>query len=522
MTEIQAEGAVLPAELIVQVGSLKQEGNIEKGWLRGSGPGQQPAQGLESRSSVWNRWTYWPSHIEENERGPMRRPSPKVSPRTAMDLRRLAAMFVVGLALSTAACASSGLLQPAKTTPSIKTLCGTAPPNAKRQQLRSATRDSVELFVATKGSPASERNAKKAMAREFLSCRLLTYRACSLAIRKGATTRIAQRVRDMSLAAPVCSRPTVAKKPYRKPYVPPKKYTPPPSRNNKTPTLGWSPGKYMQQALERTKAEAVRLQRQRKFFFDRSGSAVLGAFLKKGTWVGISRRLVAGVDYAIVGGGSNSVQNLNIQVLDTAGKVVASDVTYANTTLVRFRARTSGKYRIRLQLAATRVSGSFATIALMSTKGFNVPVGNLGLSLGGALKAVERLDRESRKRGLGGFVFHATGDWCLYAIVLKPGAGVTFRGLDLGVGHYKVLGSTDGQSRSLGLQVIDRSNKVVGQAAGRAPVVTIRPRAPGSYGFSISLPKHGKPSLATALVVANTSNRPPRVKKPGVVASAKR
>lgn len=87
------------------------------------------------------------------------------------------------------------------------------------------------------------------------------------------------------------------------------------------------------------------------------GFSVGGAWLKQGKdhWVPVfTKTFKRGTNYRLIAVGDMDARDVDIQVLDSTGRVVASDTATSPEAIVNFTPTENGNYTIRLRLYASK------------------------------------------------------------------------------------------------------------------------------------------------------------------------
>ena len=384
-----------------------------------------------------------------------------------------------------------------KTSLSVDDVCGRKPANLKGN-LSSASSEDIKLFVANDGSDTTSRHVRESLSKEALPCQALSYRACEAAVTSGADQGLALEAHRMAMNASACKQPT----PGAVAANPNPSTRPVPKAAGKLPP--WRPGKFMVQAFSRVSAAAQRAQQTTAYGFESNGAAVLGAFLKRGHTISMARPLEGGVKYIIIGGGSDSVTDLDLEVVDSNGRRVGHDTGPDAIPIADFKAPQDGEYTINLRLSGSKALGSFTAITIMrASDGYNVPVKNLASSFGSALALAAIANDKVVKKGAGSLVYHADGDWCVYGVVLKQSQSITFHGVDVNNPTSLIVGGTDGTATDFDLRALDASKGVIASDTGsdNTPMLLFQPASGDSYAIEASTERSPGPSLVTVMVL---------------------
>jgi hypothetical protein len=272
------------------------------------------------------------------------------------------------------------------------------------------------------------------------------------------------------------------------------------------PDMDWRPGKYMQQAVANVAAKAQYLQKEVGMGFDGDASCLLGAYLDELQIITMTRDFEAGVEYVVVGGGSEGTEDLDIEISTPGGKVVTNDLEDDATPVARFKAP-GGELTMKLGLAKSSGGGQFAAIAIMRADGgFKVPVGNMVDSIASALVFASGASTKIHERTGGGLVFHAHGDWSFFGTILKQGETIGSGGYDLQASPNVVLVGTDKAAQDVDLELLDQSDSDRSVAkdsdADANPLLVLQPKKGHQYKVRVTNVASKGPTLITAMVLA--------------------
>lgn len=212
---------------------------------------------------------------------------------------------------------------------------------------------------------------------------------------------------------------------------------------------GWGPGHYMMQAVAGVAEKAGKVATNSEWGFDIDGSAIMGAYLDKGALLSFVTPLKGGKEYALIGQGSENVLDIDMRVrTHPEEEVVGVDAEKDATPVVQFTAPRDGNYEVSIQLADTTGPGAFVAIASMQKGGYNVPEKDIIASLSRAVMASTLANRRQ-----GPLSFHESGNWSLYATVLKPNEASAYGGILLERGSTVFLATADDHAQNVDLIV---------------------------------------------------------------------
>lgn len=142
-----------------------------------------------------------------------------------------------------------------------------------------------------------------------------------------------------------------------------------PSEQNSAPPQGQA----MLSAEERTQLEQLvrsyldeAVRRSGQGFGPAAGFGDEITSLQPGTDHRWQINLVGGTNYRVLGGCDNECENLDIELIDSTGAVVASDMTPNDFPVVNFRPASNGSYIVRIMMQTCTVAPCYAGARVMS------------------------------------------------------------------------------------------------------------------------------------------------------------
>lgn len=129
-------------------------------------------------------------------------------------------------------------------------------------------------------------------------------------------------------------------------------------------------GKYVNSASARL-VKLVDKSNEQGFKLTNDGFSIGGGWLKQGTqnWVPMfTINLQAGKQYRFIAVGDMDAKDVDLQVLDGNGKVVASDTTTAPESVVTYTPNTSGRHVVQLRLYSSNENYPSVCIAIIMVR----------------------------------------------------------------------------------------------------------------------------------------------------------
>lgn len=216
------------------------------------------------------------------------------------------------------------------------------------------------------------------------------------------------------------------------------------------PAAAQTPGDYMRQAVENVLVKAALLQETLGMSLIDGEVSVLGGFMDEGDRIGWTTTFHAGTRYALVGGGDQDVDDLDIIVYDENGDIAWQDVATDNYPVVEFEPRRTARYTVYLKLFDAPVA-SFAAMALLSENGVGLPISRLN-------EAVEtynlQVDVITDRMDVGSF-HDEPNQWALYGVILDDGEDASISNMSMENGRHVVAASGDHAAEDIDLFLTD-------------------------------------------------------------------
>jgi hypothetical protein len=231
-----------------------------------------------------------------------------------------------------------------------------------------------------------------------------------------------------------------------------------------------------------------------------------GGWLKQSTseWIKTyTIPLKAGTQYRFLAAGDNDAKDVDIEVSDANGKVVAIDGKPDPAAVASFTPKEDGKYLVKIRLYASRenVPCVCTTIVMAKTSGGSGAQGKyVAQSSANLVKLINAANGDGfklRDNSLsigGGWLKQSTSDWVkIYSVPLKAGT------------QYRFLAAGDNDAKDVDIEVSDATGKVVAVDGKLDPTatVTFTPKANGMYSVRIRLyaSDSNLPCVCTAIVM---------------------
>lgn len=218
---------------------------------------------------------------------------------------------------------------------------------------------------------------------------------------------------------------------------------------------------YMGQALAQMMAASRLLTQYTGLGLDGGGVCVVGVQLQPGQSYDLDRPFVAGEVYLLPVGGDEDVQDVDLTIFDD-DRPVAADGRRASLAAVEFRPSRSGYFRVRLTLSESKVT-SFCSFAVLRSRGYHVPLGNLAVAGQRFLGLCSGLAEDLGAQKLNTSFLHEPGQAAVWGVVLPGGESHYISNVRLGGRMSVALAAGDAQARNLTLSVKDSQEQIVGR-----------------------------------------------------------
>jgi len=227
------------------------------------------------------------------------------------------------------------------------------------------------------------------------------------------------------------------------------------------------------------------------------GTCFLAAFIQPRGAVSMNVPMEAGKSYVFLGGGSKDADDVDIEILDSRGKVVAKDDDVDPTPVVRFTPPRAGKYTLRLTLFKAD-SACFCAVAILQRGGYDIPIRNLADATNDLIGFCNDVWRSGKIR----MKFHdSDNQWAIYGSIIKEGTNVSITNLHPGEGTVAVIAAGDGIAEDIDVAVLDENNRVIKEDTrdDASAVVVCHTDADTSYGIRTQLSKSRKKGASFVL-----------------------
>ena len=243
-------------------------------------------------------------------------------------------------------------------------------------------------------------------------------------------------------------------------------------------------------------------QRFPEYKFARFG-CFFGAHLRQGGKVEETLPLQTGTSYMFFAAGDSQASDVNLSVLDYKGHVVRQDIKPDAKAAFEVKPKYSGSHKMVLSLKSSKAGRSFCVVTVLSTKGYDVPLDDLGTVGGASLTAVSRVAAT-----YGGHIYDRPGSWAFYGAVIQKGTNL---GTDYKLypsGPFLFLGVGDKSTKDLDMYLVNTQEQAVAGStqAGSTPYIAAN-LTQGKYSVAVSNNYSTRPGFAM-LTILDLSSAP--------------
>ncbi len=233
------------------------------------------------------------------------------------------------------------------------------------------------------------------------------------------------------------------------------------------------------------------------------GISILGAWIKHRDSCDFVIHLTRGVKYLFVAGGDKDALDLNVEIIEESGKVVAKDEREAPDVMVNFSPPASDWYTMRLSLAKSKMNSAnvqvpcICVVCVLRENGIKVPIKSLDQAGDKLMTTFVEADRLMKPQNKRLELRHARNQWAIYGTVIAPGASTRVTNLDLGTGRRVFLSIGDDNSQDVDLFLMDGNDNVIAKDVDARvhAIIGFDPLAGRRYAFRMLNYKGNGPSV---------------------------
>ncbi|MEM1030754.1 MAG: hypothetical protein AAGN82_10410 [Myxococcota bacterium] len=257
----------------------------------------------------------------------------------------------------------------------------------------------------------------------------------------------------------------------------------------------WRPGRFMQMALHNLVRPCVKLMEEGSFGFE-GGTTIVGAFLEEGRKRDFRRPFESGKKYVFVGAASDAKTDIDLQVRNAEGKLLAQDNQDDGLPVVVFTPPETATYTITLGSAK---GTGFVAFSTMCEACLRIPPKRIDDAVIGMIQKAGAVSNALMRSDQGGLVF-SERDWAFFSTVLEQGRETGFT-VDMG-GSHVFMASGDESSLNLDLELRNPEGQVLKADHDGDAVPGFRHGVPrGRHQVVVQAPRTNGKSLVSVLVL---------------------
>jgi len=218
-----------------------------------------------------------------------------------------------------------------------------------------------------------------------------------------------------------------------------------------------------------------------------------GQALMRGQSADFTRYFHAGTEYVIYANGCNDAVDVDLQIVDSRGRIITQDSDSDKAAVVRFSPARSGQYTIRLQMATAR-GRALAYFAVFTVdEGWNVPLQDIDAAfsrLAAVTSLAQLADYEIAR---------------FYGFIMRPGEtnSMTLNGVPPGAHVAVAVG--DDLANDLDIAVLQNGRLVAADVLDDAlPIASFNARS-GSLEMRVSYASGSGPALVLMALLEKSS-----------------
>ncbi len=226
-----------------------------------------------------------------------------------------------------------------------------------------------------------------------------------------------------------------------------------------------------------------------------SGWSIGGQALTQGMSADFTRYFYAGTEYVIYADGDISALDIDMQILDSSGRVIVKDTASSKAAAVAFSPNRSGQYTIRLRMASARGRALAYFTVFTVDEGWNVPQRDVVAAFSRLVAVAAHAQLASYEVGR------------FYGFIMRPGEvqSMTLNGIRSG--SYVAVAVGDDLADDLDIAVLQNGRLAASDTLYDAlPIATFDARA-GSLEMRVSYESGSGPALVLMALLEQPSTQ---------------
>ena len=271
-----------------------------------------------------------------------------------------------------------------------------------------------------------------------------------------------------------------------------------------TSTRGAEDGaEFMAQAVGRV-AASVRLAGRQLNLGYREGLSLLGSYNRVGTFTTFGTDFHMGHTYVITAGGDDDATDVDLEIRDPDGRVLADDKGAGPSSVLSFTCKRRGYHEIKLTLHGSRATHSFCAMTILQVGGWDVPPLNMVESVAKILAAKVVLAEQGHRLKF----LDQPNQWSLFGGVLPKSESIQVYKMTLGRGRRVFIAAGDRHADDIDAYLQSNHRTIVSdEEADPHPLLEHYTDNRIEYSFKITNAQADGPSMIVGIVLSAEEDR---------------
>ena len=256
---------------------------------------------------------------------------------------------------------------------------------------------------------------------------------------------------------------------------------------------------FMIQAVSGVAETARKIQDKTRYGYD-DNISLLGAYIRTGANVTLTKQLKKGEKYAFLGSGDDDAQDVDIYINNANNERLAEDSDSDPKAVVEFEPPKTAKYTIVLKLHKSKTKASFCALAILRKGGWNVPDSNFVDAMSTCIATCSQLGKERKD-----LHFHdQANQWSLFGGVLESGSEAALTNITMGSGKRILVAAGDNNAQDVDLFLLSSSGEVLTKddEPDATPIFEYKTSSTSTYGVRVKNSKSKGPAMVIATILA--------------------
>ncbi len=255
-----------------------------------------------------------------------------------------------------------------------------------------------------------------------------------------------------------------------------------------------------EQAVTRVMGAARNLVASKPYRFD-TGVCFGLAVLKRGDFIRSTHPLEKGVEYLIFAAGDKTVQNIDLEVSNSVGKLLSRDMAPTNKpSVISYVPQSTGNYNLLMRLRKSRnASGMCALVVMRRTGGYALPLSVLNE----AAKPEEGMTAELKSLDNLLRFHHAHNAWAMYGTVLKQDGTARIPNVKFETApHLIFAGSGDERATDIDLYLSNGAGQRIAESTKQGATAMLNGQTQGDQNYSMTVANRKSKGASMIVVFA--------------------